>query len=385
MKFLKEADVKNKVVLVREDLNSEVVKGRVLMAPRIKESANTINHLRKRKAKVVVIAHQGRPGEKEFTSLEQHAKLLGKFTKIKFVPDVIGKKAEDAIKDLKPGQAILLDNIRKLKDEFSGSTDTQFVKKLSSWCDIYVNDAFSVSHRVQASVVAFPKKMKHYAGLLMEKEVKALEKINLKSCLYILAGAKPDDNFMLLNKNKILACGLFGQMCIVAKGRDLGAQNKYLENNITNYDKWLGRMKIKLNKIGKLVKTPVDFAVRVNNKRKDVPLQDFPVPYEIFDIGPETQKMFVKEIKDAKAIYMKGPAGYYSEKQFFHGTYTLLKAISKSSAFSVLGGGQLSDAIAKSKIPARRFGHISLSGGALLEYIAGKKLPGLKTLGFYRK
>jgi phosphoglycerate kinase len=386
MKSIREVDVRDKIILLREDLNSEVVNGKVLMAPRIRESAKSIKFLIDKGAKVVVIAHQGRPGEKDFTSMKQHAKLLRKFVKIKFVNDVIGEKAEKKIKGLKSGRAILLDNIRGLKEEFD-LKDNDFVTKLSSWCQIYVNDAFSVSHRAQASIVSFPKKMESYAGPMLEDEVNALQKINLKNTLYILAGAKPADNMRLMNKkNKVLACGLFGQMCIVAKGKDLGAQTKYLQNNISDYDKSLKELKKKLKSSGKLIHTPQDFAVRDDaGKRKDIPLKEFPVEYEIFDIGPVTQERYIEEIKKAKSIYMKGPAGYYSEDQFILGTKAILGAVAESGAFSVLGGGQLSDAIAKSGIPEDRFGHISLSGGALLDYIAGERLPGLEILGFYKK
>ncbi len=386
MKSIEKVNVKGKTVLLREDLNSDVVNGRVLMSERIKQSAQTIKLLKKRGAKVVVIAHQGRPGNKDFTSLKQHAKFLNKLVKIKFVSDIIGFRAEREIRKLKNGEAVLLDNIRKLKEEFSkGKSD--FVSKLSSWCDIYVNDAFSVSHREQASIVVFPRYMKSYAGPLLMKEVEALKKISLKNCLYILAGAKPADNMRLMKgRNKILACGLFGQMCVVARGKDLGAQTKYLKKNISPYNDSLKKLKVKLGMEGKRVQTPLDFAVRdARGKRENVALQNFPSKFEIFDIGPETQRRFVAEVKKAKAIYMKGPAGYYSEKQFFQGTNKILHAIAKSKAFSVLGGGQLRDAIDKSKIPLKKFGHVSLSGGALLDYIAGEKLPGLKVLGFYDK
>jgi phosphoglycerate kinase len=383
MKSILKASIKDKIVLLREDLNSDVVNGKVLMSERIKESAKVIKLLKSKGAKVVVIAHQGRKGEKDFTSLNQHAKFLNRLVKIKFISDIVGNRAEKAIKELRPGQAILLENIRNLKDEMETGKNN-FVTKLSEWCDIYVNDAFSVSHREQASIVSFPKYMESYAGPLLERETNALKKINLKNCLFILAGAKPEDNLMLLNKNKVLACGLFGQMCLVARGKNLGAQNLYLKKNISDFDSSLKKLKEKLSKMGNLVETPVDFAVKVDGKRKELLLEEFPSQYEIYDIGKKTQERFVKEIKNAKSVYMKGPAGYASDNRFFKGTFALLDAIAKSHAFSILGGGQLSDAIAKSRIPAKKFDYISLSGGALLQYLAGKRLPGLEALGFYK-
>jgi phosphoglycerate kinase len=379
MKSILKENIRNKIILLREDLNSDVVNGKVLMSERIKESAESIRLLKNKGAKIVIIAHQGRPGEKDFTSLKQHAKFLNRFVKVKFIDDVIGSKAEKAIRELKSGDAILLDNIRKSKDEFDMGKNP-FVTKLSNWCDIYVNDAFSVCHRAQASVVSFPKYMKSFAGPLLEREVIALRKINLKNCLYILAGAKPEDNIMLLKKNKVLACGLFGQMCVIAKGKNLGAQNSYLKKNISDYRDSLKKLRTKLESMKNLVETPVDFAVKANGKRKEYSLDEFPVKYEIYDIGEKTQKIYINEIRKAKSVYMKGPAGFYSDTKFFTGTKVLLEAISKSKVYSLLGGGQLSDAIAKSKIPKNKFGYISLSGGALLQYLAGERLPGLVAL-----
>ncbi|MBU2612263.1 MAG: phosphoglycerate kinase [Nanoarchaeota archaeon] len=384
MKSLEYASVKDRIVLLRSDFNSGVVDGKVLISERIKEGSQTIKLLKKKGAKVVVIAHQGRPGSKDFTSLKQHANLINKLVKIKFVPDIFGKVAENEIKNLKSGQAILLENVRTLKSEFR-RRKSKFVKRLSSWCDIYVNDAFSVSHRGQASIVGFPKYMESYAGPLLEKEVEALKKRSLKNRLYILSGAKPDDNILLIKKNKVLTGGLFGPMCLVALGKKLGEEEKYMEQNIKNYHKTLKKLRKKLRKAGNLVKNPVDFAVRIKGKVKNINVKDFPLEYHAYDVGEKTIKNYIEEIKKADSIYMKGPLGYYFERPFLRGTTEILKAISKSKAYSLLGGGDLSEAIEMSKISKKGFGHISLSGGALLDYVAGKKLPGLKALGFYRK
>ena len=375
MKTLSDFNFKNKIVLLRADLNSDVKNKKIILSERIKESAETISELKRKKARVVVIAHQGRQGKSDFLSLKQHAKMLNKYTKIRFVSDTIGKKATNAIQNLKSGEAILLENLRFLKEEFHPRKN-KLVKILSELCDVYVNDAFSVCHRKQTSIVSFPKYMPSYAGRLLEKEITALKKVQLKKCLYILGGAKPEDNLILLRGNKVLACGLFGQLCTIAKGKNLGAQNKYLKKEIKNYSSILKKLKKKL----KNVQTPLDFAVKVKGKRKEILLEQFPSKYEIFDIGKKTQELFKKEIREAKEICMKGPAGFASEKQFAKDTFEILKTIAQNKGFSIIGGGHLSDAIEKSKISKTKFNHISLSGGALLNYIAGKKLPGLEAL-----
>lgn len=370
MKTLDDFDFKGKIVLLRSDLNSDVQDGKLLKSERIKEAAITINELKKKKAKIVILAHQGRPGEEDFISLKQHCEQLNKYTKVNFVEDIIGEKAERAIKELKNGQAILLENVRYLKEEFDLG-ENKLTKFFSRVCELYVNDAFSVCHRAQASILLPKYIKKSCAGRILEREVKALTKLRLNDTLYILGGAKPEDNIKLLGNNKVLSCGLFGQVCLINKGKKLGEQEKYLERkNIL--------IKIDKNKLVN-VETPIDFAVDING-RKEIPLSGFPNENEIFDIGSETQKKYVDVIGKAKAIYMKGPAGDCSRKIFSNGTFAILKAIADSKAFSVIGGGHLSDAIEASHIDIKKFGHISLSGGALLSYIAGEKLPGLEVL-----
>ena len=373
MKTLSDFNFKNKTVLLRTDLNSDVVNRHVLLSERIKKSVQTISELKRKKAKVVILAHQGRPGKSDFISLRQHASLVNRYTKVKFVSDVIGNKAENAIKGLKPGEALVLENIRFLRDEFKpDKKDNKIIKKLVPLFDVYVNDSFSVCHRKQTSIVSFPKHLPSCAGRLLEQELNALRKIKIKNCLYILGGAKPEDNMCLLNGSKVLSCGLFGQLCLIAKGKDFGAQNLYLKDKIY----LVKRLKRKL----KNVIMPIDFAVKIRGKRRELLLEEFPNRHEIFDIGKKTIERYISEIKKAKAIYMKGPAGYCSEKQFCKGTRALLMAIAKSKGFSLIGGGHLNDAVDKLKIIKKKFNYISLSGGALVRYIAGEKLPGLEVL-----
>jgi phosphoglycerate kinase len=376
MKTLSNFNLKNKVVLLRADLNSDFVNGKILMSERIKASSETIKLLKRKKARVVVIAHQGTSGKKDCISLKTHSNLLNKFTRIKFVPDLFGKTAKVAIDNLKTGEAILLENLRIYKEEEEGDKKNKLITNLSNWCDLYVNDAFSVCHRRHASIIGLPKYMDSCAGPLVVKELNALKKLHLSNPLYILGGAKPADDLKLLGKNKSLVCGLFGQMCLISQGKNLGAQTKYLKKTIKDYDKILPKLKNKLN----YSILPVDFGVKVNGKRKDLDLTDFPSKYEIFDIGQKTLKLFLDEIKNAKAIYMKGPVGDFASSGFEKGTFEILKSIAKSKAFSLIGGGHLSDAIVESRIPKKSFDYISLSGGALLNFVAGEKLPGIEAL-----
>lgn len=370
MKTIDDFNFKDKRVLLRVDLNSAYVNKKIILNQRFKAHSKTIKELKRKKAKIIILAHQGRPGRSDFTNLKQHAKLLNKFVKVKYVDDIIGKKAIKTIEKLKSGEALLLDNVRKLKDEFKGNTNNKFVKTLKKYADIYINDAFSVSHRKQTSVVGFPKILPICIGRVMERELDAIKKIKVKNALYILGGAKPEDNILLLKNRKVLSCGLFGQVCLITKGCDLGFQNKFLKDKLGIVPK--------LKKKLKNVITPLDFAVKVNGKRKELKLEEFPSKYEIYDIGKKTMKMYVKEIKKAKAIFMKGVAGDCNEKHFCKGTKTILKAIEKNKGFSLVGGGQLSNAASRFRI--KKVSYISLGGGALLRHVAGIKLPGLEVL-----
>jgi len=371
MKTLDSFNFKGKVVLLRADLNSDVVRGKIFPNERLRASQETIRELKKKGARVIILAHQGRPGKKDFISMKQHARIL----KVKFVNGVINKNVETAIANLKKGDVILLENVRGLEEEFKPGKNA-LVKFFIGKVDFYVNDAFSVCHRKQTSIVSFPKYFKSCAGRVLEKEVKALKKINLKKCLYILGGAKPADNIKLLGKNKVLATGFFGQLCLISQGINFGRYEKFLK-------KMLGKefgIKDKLKKKLKNVLTPIDYAVKFDGKRKEFSLREFPNKYIIYDIGKKTMNLFEEEIKKAKAIYVKGPSGDCSDKNFCKGTVAILKAVSKSKGFSLIGGGHLNDALNISKISREKFGHVSLSGGALLRYLAGEKLPGLEAL-----
>lgn len=378
-------DFEGKRVLLRVDLNSVVVNGKVKISDRIIEHAKTIKELIEKKARVVVLAHQGRPGDKDFISLKQHAKLLNKYVKIKFVDDIIGDKAIIAIKNLKNGEALLLDNVRFLKEELDYKKGNKFVERLKPLFDIFVSDAFSVTHRKQTSVVGFAEVLPNCLGRTLEKEINAVQNMELskKPCVYVIGGEKPDDYMSLITYalrndkvDRILACGLFGQLCLIAKGYNLGGQNKYLEKKGL-----LGvvseiRKLLRYNKI----ETPVDMAVNYKGERKDLDLNEFPVKEEIFDIGAKTAKKYGEIIKGAKTILMKGTCGYAQDKRFSQGTRAVLKAIERSDAFSLIGGGHSSTAVKELRINKSRISYISLSGGALIGYLSGEKLPGLEVL-----
>lgn len=364
-------DFAGKRVLVRIDINSEIKKGKPVDNPRIVESSKTIKELISKNAKVVVIAHQGRPGKDDFISLSGHAKLLSKYVKIKFVNDIIGPKAIDSIMKLKEGEAVLLENTRFLNDELNPSKDNVFVNTLSPLFDYYVNDAFSVSHRVQSSITEFPKKLKSCVGRLMESELKNVEKLKLKDCLFVLGGAKPDDVILLLKNKNIIATGVLANLALIARGFSLGKEDSLKEK----YPEALKEIKKNINHIT----TPFDFAID-EEKRKEITLASLPVNSNILDIGPGSTNSFVHKITTAKTIFMKGTAGMCEKEGFEKGTKELMKAMERTHAFTVISGGNSTTALENFGIDKSKINYISLSGGALVHYLAGKKLPGLDVL-----
>jgi phosphoglycerate kinase len=379
LKNLSDINVKNKLILLRTDINSPVKEGKISLNPRLQAALKTIKVLKKKKARTVIMAHQGRPGSADFTSLKQHAKLL----KVKYEDKIFNFD----LKKLKPSQAILLKNVRTTKAEFNPKIKENPFHKFSKLFDFYINDAFSVSHRNHSSITIPPQHIPSAMGFQFEKEIISLQnfiKIKAKKKVFILGGAKIDDYFSLFSQlknknNKILAAGVLANLILIAKGHKLGFENKWMKKH--NYQKLIPKIKLLYKKYNKQIILPQDFGLITNkNKRLAVFLESAPFKYKIFDIGPKTVQLFQHHIKNADYILMKGPIGFSEFPNFSFGTRKVLSAISKNKkAFTIIGGGHLASTLSKYKIP-NTFNHISLAGGALLKYLAGKKLPGLEAL-----
>ncbi len=370
---IKNVNLKGKTILLRVDLNSEIKNGKVVLSDRIIKHAETIKFLKNKKAKVVVLAHQGRKDERDFLSLKQHCKLLNKFVKIGFVDDIIGAKAVSEIKNLREGNAILLENVRFLKEEDDLNLKNKFVKTLSEILDYYINDALSICHREQASIVSFPKIIPGFIGPVLEEELENIKKIKIENSLLILGGAKIENNLISLSKrgSEVLPGGLFAPLVSISRGINLGEENKILKNEIKFS---------KVIKGNKKIISPLDFAVEINGKREEFNISEFPKNYKILDIGKKTIEEYKKIISKSKNIFMRGTVGYCEDDKFSLGTYEILKAIKNSSARTFVAGGNTLIAIKRFGMNKKDFDYISLSGGALVEYLIGGKLPGLEVL-----
>ena len=390
-------DFKNKTVLVRVDFNSPLdpKTKKITDDSRIRAHAPTIEELMDKGAKVVILAHQGRLGDPDFSTMDQHAKILSDIIKrnVEYVDDIFGDKAKAAIKGLKPGEALLLENVRVWPDETANKSPEEFaksdlVKNLAPLADVYVGDGFAVAHRGNGSIVGFPEVMPAVAGRVMERELNALiraKEAKEKPCIYVMGGAKAEDaaavSEYVLDNDKadcVLTGGVIGQLFLYAKDINIGEPNvKYLEDK--KFSEYIPKIKKLFKKFNGKILTPEDFAIDVDGKREEITLKDLPTKYSIFDIGAKTVKDYSDLLKDAKIIVVSGPMGVYERDEFITGTKGIFEAIAKSKAFSVAGGGHTIEAIDKLGL-TNKISYISTGGGALMEFLTGKTLPGVEAL-----
>ncbi len=395
---LDDVKVKDKVVLVRVDFNSSVdpETKKILEDVRIRAHAETtIKELAEKGAKVVILAHQGRKGDPDFIPLNQHAEILGKILRkpVKYVDDLYGEKAKAAIKSLKSGEVLVLENVRTFPSETKDGTPeeqakTDLVKNLAPLADLFVNDAFAAAHRAHVSMVGFTAALPSVAGRIMERELKSLTRVlekPEKPCVFILGGAKADDSLEIskyvLDKKTatcILTGGVVAQVFLAAKNVDLGKPNMdFLEKK--ELKGFIPGIRDLIKKYPEEIKTPEDLAVEANGKRKETSLKELPTNYSICDIGTKTVKEYAKIIRPAKSIVISGPMGIYENSQFSLGTKRILEEVANSKAFSLAGGGHTISAIEEFGL-AKKISYISTAGGALIEFLMGKTLPGVAAL-----
>ena len=379
MKKLKDFDLKGKKTLVRCDFNvpfSE--KGEILDEFRIKKIIPTINYLIERGAKVILMSHLEEKGEKPSLKIvvPKLEKLLGK--KVKFLPDCRGQIIEEEVEKMKEGEVILLENLRFHKGE--KDNDLNFAKELSKLGDVFVNEAFSVSHRAHASIVGVPKYLPSTTGFLLEKEIEVLSNLLEKPerpFITIIGGIKIETKIrpilnILKRADHLLLGSKIGEIMLAGKdvliGRDF-RQEKLIE---------------KIDLTDKKIHLPLDGVIALKGAEEQYlrkgGLGTLRKEEEVFDIGPETIKFFKKIIKTAKTILWSGPVGMYEDKRFEAGTKELAEAIVRNySAFKVAGGGETVSALKKFNL-RDKFDFLSTGGGAMLEFLGGDILPGLKAL-----
>lgn len=384
-KTVRDIDLSNKRVLVRVDFNVPLKDGKVADDTRIQAALPTIEYLLENNASVLLCSHLGRPKgvpDMKFSLRPVADHLAGVLERpVIFVDDCIGESAFEEAKNLEPGEVVLLENTRFHAGE--KSNDPEMAKKLASLADIFVMDAFGSAHRAHASTVGVADYLPSVAGFLMEKEIKYLgEAIQSpdKPFVAILGGAKVSDkigviNNLLVISDQVLIGGGMANTFFKAQGYPVG--DSLAEDNVLDTAREI------LENGGSKLRLPVDVVIAdkydANAESEIMAMGPVPEGWRILDIGPETVKAFGKIIENAGTVVWNGPMGVFEFPKFASGTFGVAEAIARSTAISIVGGGDSVAAINQSGIQSE-ISHISTGGGASLEMLEGKELPGITAL-----
>jgi phosphoglycerate kinase len=386
-------DVRGKRVLVRSDLNVPLADGVIGDDGRIRASVPTINELADQGARVIVCAHLGRPKgkpEAEF-SLKPVAARLGELLgrEVRFADDTVGDSAKATVEALADGEVALLENLRFNAGETSkdDAERGEFADALAGLAELYVGDGFGAVHRKHASVYDVPQRLPHAAGGLVAAEVDVLKKLTespARPYAVVLGGAKVSDKLgviaNLLGKvDRLLIGGGMAYTFLKAQGHEVG--NSLLQED--QLDQVRGFIEEAAKRDVELV-LPVD-VLAATEFAADAPHEvveatAIPADREGLDIGPRTRELFAARLADARTVFWNGPMGVFEFDAFAGGTRAVAEALIASEAFSVVGGGDSAAAVRKLGLPEDGFSHISTGGGASLEYLEGKTLPGLAAL-----
>ena len=388
IKTIKELkSLEGKKVILRTDFNVPVEKNKILDDHKIISSLRTIKYLIDNKCRIIIISHLGRPGGKpnRTYTLEPVAKELGKLLKkqIKFIPEPIGFAVGSQIADMGDGDVTVLENMRFYKEELED--DRNFSRELASYGDIYVNDAFAVSHRAHASLSSIKEALPFYAGFLVEEELLSLNRIlkPKKPMVTIIGGAKIKTKLPLIEKfmhiaDQVLVGGILANIFLSSRGYSVGS------SPVDKQDIKIAK-KIKSDKII----LPIDLIVSNDkNGKTDVKRRKLSEVKEgdyVFDIGPETIKLYSSFIKKAETLVWNGPLGWFERDHFKHGTISIARIFasrSRGRAFGVAGGGETVEAIKQTKMQGY-IDWVSTGGGAMLDYLGNVSMPGL--IGLIKK
>ena len=386
-------------VLVRLDLNSPIVDGDPQDNRRFERHAKTVRELAEAGHRVVLLAHQGRPGRDDFVSLSGHAEILASHLgrDVGFVADTYGTEATDAIERLGGGEILLLENTRMCDDELpeedpETKAETEFVRALAPHFDAYVNDAYSAAHRSHASLVGFPLVLPAYAGRVMETEYEANTAIAAKEfdgrVTMVVGGTKATDVIDVMNNlgttvDDFLLGGIAGELFLRAAGHPVGFD---LDPDADLYDsQWEANHEVveaMLDERGDQITLATDLAYEdEDGERAEIDVDAIEEKDVSFlDVGTDTAEGYADVVRDSEAVFVKGALGVFEDERFSVGTVTVLEAIAETDCFSVVGGGDTSRAIGMYGMDEADFGHVSIAGGAYIRALTGQPLAGVEAL-----
>ena len=390
IKKMQDMDLKNKKVLVRVDYNVPLKDGKVDNTKRIVATEKTIKHLLDNNCRVVLIAHLGRPKGKvcpEFSLAPVAAeveKLFG--VPVHFAKDCVGPEADKVVAETKNGEIALLENLRFYPEE--EKNDAEFAKQLAKHGEVFVQEAFGTVHRAHASTSAVAHLLPSGAGYLVQKEVeflgKALEN-PARPFAAVIGGAKVSDKILLLNNlldkvNVLIIGGGMAYTFLKAKGIEVG-KSLLDETKIDEAKQVMEKAAAK----GVKMLMPVDYRVakEFSETAEATVVDEIPADMEAMDIGPKTEKLFADELLKCKTIFWNGPMGVFEFPNFAKGSFAIANAMieaTKNGAISIIGGGDSVNVLKKGKINSKEFSHVSTGGGASMEFVEGKELPGLVAL-----
>lgn len=369
MKLLRDADIKNKKVFLRVDFNVPMQGDQITDNNRIKAAIPTLKYLVGEKAKIIIGAHLGRPEGKKSaeTSLGPVAKELQRLLNLKvaLAPDILGPETEKMVESLQAGGIVMLENLRWDPEE--EQNDAGFARKLANYAEVYINDAFAVSHRANASVEAITKFLPSYAGFLLQEEVEKLSALKnpRPPFVLIIGGVKVKDKAGVIKElapksSRILLGGGVANTFLKAKGEDIG-KSVYDEEMV-------GQCKEILDKYKDKIILPVDYKKRESEGG-----------FKILDLGPNTIETYVREIKKAKTVFWNGSLGYSEDPEFRTGMKAVAQAMALVSGTTVIAGGDTVGFVKEEGLD-KNISFISTGGGAALEFLVGEKLPGIEAL-----
>ena len=398
---LRDINVEGKTVLVRVDINCPLdpKSKEFLDDTRIKAIIPTLNLLSK--SKTVLMTHQSRPEKKDFTNTLGHSRELGRILgrNVKWVEDIHGEKAMKAIESLKDGEILMLNNVRmdleevSVKGNFLDMAETKLIQRLSSVVDVFVNDAFACAHRNTPSIVGFTHTIPCVAGELMRKEIDSLDfalESPKRPCIAIVGGIKVEDSISIADNmlrkgiaDEVWATGGVANLLIEYSGTNIGSINhNFLVRELgDSYHNTVETAKAMLNDFPEKIKLPIDLAANVEDNRVDLRVDELPIEAPIFDIGINSTMILSTAIKSAGTIILNGPAGVFELTDFALGTIEMLNACAESDGYVVVGGGHTATLIVNRELD-HKIGHLSTGGGACLNYLAGKILPGIASLEY---
>lgn len=385
-------------VLARLDLNSPVSDGVVQDNRRFDRHAETVEDLCELGHAVVVLAHQGRPGDPDFVSLQQHASILDQHVDapVEFIEDHFGREALSAIETLESGSVLVLENVRMLEAELAERTpaehaESEFVQTLAEATDGYVGDAYSAAHRAHASIVGFPLAMEvAVAGRVMADEYLANSAIQSRTfdgpVRMVLGGTKADDLIGVMHAvddrvDEFLLGGVIGELFLRANGHDVGFDVDDPELFDPLWEDHADEIESALATYQDRLWLPTDLAYQTERGgRGEVAVEGLEKDRAYLDIGTETIETYRRQLADSDAVFVKGALGVFEDEQFKKGTVEVLRAIGETDAFSVVGGGDTSRAFELYDLDSDAFDHVSIAGGAYVRALTGDPLPGVEVL-----